>query len=185
MRKDISETIEIPEGIDVEISKHVGWTVIIKKGSTEIKKLFKTIRIDIKKDGSKIHLQASKATKREKKLIKTIASHIKNMIRGLEEPWTYKLKICSSHFPMTVKLDRPNNKITIKNFLGRNKEKIVNLSAEVDVQIKGDIIELKGINKELVGQAAATIERSTRITKLDRRVFKDGIWIIEKAGKPV
>jgi len=185
MKKDISEVIEIPEGIIVEISQNGKKIISVKKDDKEIKRAFKLKNISIRKDGSKVYLQASKATRREMKLIKTIRSHIQNMIQGLEKPWVYKLKVCSSHFPMSVKLDKPNNTVTIKNFFGRNKERIVHIPKEVDVQVKEDIIEVRSPDKEMAGQAAATLEQSTRITKLDRRVFKDGIWIIEKAGRPV
>ena len=51
--------------------------------------------------------------------------------------------------------------------------------------IKGDIIIVEGIDKELAGQTAARIEQSTRITNKDRRVFQDGCYITDKAGIPI
>jgi len=44
---------------------------------------------------------------------------------------------------------------------------------------------IKSINKELAGQTAANFEKATRIKMKDRRVFQDGIFIINKAGKKI
>ena len=53
------------------------------------------------------------------------------------------------------------------------------------MKVKGQEIIVEGIDKEATGQTAANIEQATRITKWDRRVFQDGIYIVEKAGKPI
>ena len=50
----------------------------------------------------------------------------------------------------------------------------------VKVNIQGDIIIVEGLEIEKVSQTAARIEQATRLTKVDRRVFQDGCFIIEK-----
>jgi len=40
------------------------------------------------------------------------------MIRGVTEGYTYKLKICSGHFPMNVSLK--GDVLEIKNFIGES-----------------------------------------------------------------
>ena len=137
-------------------------------------------KIKVRKEGSKIILESKNASKKEKMFLKTVKAHIKNMIKGVTEGFTYSLKICSGHFPMTV--THEGNFIVIKNFLGEKIPRTAKILEEINVEIKKDIITLSGYNKELLGQTAANLERSTKITNRDRRRFQDGIYITSKAG---
>jgi len=128
MKKDIKETIEIPEGINVEIVEN---KITMKKDSNE---LIRTIpEVEIKKQDNKIEISKKASTKNDKKLIKTFMAHIQNMIKGLEEKFIYKLQICSVHFPMNV--EKQGNEIIIKNFLGETKERKAKLLDNVDVKV--------------------------------------------------
>ena len=53
----------------------------------------------------------------------------------------------------------------------------------VKVAVEGDKVKVEGTDKELVGQTAANIETLTKIKGRDRRIFQDGIFIINKGGK--
>lgn len=187
MRKDIIEKIEIPPGYKVDVVKNpLTCSVNILFENKSISREFKIgKKIVIEKNENFLIIKANKATRKEKRIIKTIKSHIKNMVAGLKQPWRYRLEICYSHFPITVSIDKDKKQILIKNFFGENKPRIVKLLDGIDIEIKGNIIEIKSPDKELAGKQAALIEGATRITNRDRRIFQDGIWIIEKANKPI
>ncbi len=99
MKLDLSEKIEIPEGVEIKIERGL-ITAKGSKGEMSRRLLGPKISIEVK-DG-KVEISAKKATKREKRMTGTFKSHIQNIIQGVIEGHVYKLKICSTHFPMTV-----------------------------------------------------------------------------------
>jgi len=177
MKKEIERIISLPENVKarLELPK-----IIIEGPLGKVERVFHIKKIELASKENNIIIRCSKATKKEKKMINTIASHIDNMIQGVLKGYEYKLQICSIHFPMTVSIDKQRNLLVIKNFLGETKERTVKIFPGVEISIENDIITVKCLDKELAGQQAAAIERATRITARDRRVFQDGIWIIKK-----
>lgn len=178
MRKEFFQEIEIPEGVEVEID---GSTFKIKGPEGEVERTFKSGKLKMSKKDNKIILGNEKSTKVEKKLANTLTAHIKNMIKGVQEKFEYKLKVAFSHFPMTVEIQ--GKEATIKNFLGEKIPRKVSFPEGAEVAIDKDIITVKSPNKEIAGQAAANLEGATKIRMRDRRVFQDGIYIIDKAGR--
>ena len=178
MRKELFQKIDIHEGVEAEINKGV---IKIKGSKGENQREFKLGKINIEKKENQIVLGHKTSTKKEKKIINTITAHIKNMIKGVQEKFEYKLKICSSHFPMTVEIQ--DDMATIKNFLGEKIPRKVKIPEGAEVEIQGEIITITSLNKESGGQAAANFEKATKIRNRDRRVFQDGIFITNKAGR--
>ncbi|MEM0465224.1 MAG: 50S ribosomal protein L6 [Candidatus Pacearchaeota archaeon] len=175
----INEIIEIPNGIDVSLN---GQTIIFSKNNNEIKRKLNSI-VKAKIENNKIILTTKKSRKKEWKMILSDVSHIKNIIKGFSEPFKYKLQVANVHFPITIEHDKINNRILIKNFLGEKTPRVAKVYPNVDIKINKDIIELSSIDIESAGQSAANIEKATKVRFKDRRVFQDGIYIIEKPGR--
>jgi large subunit ribosomal protein L6 len=180
MKKELFQKIQIPEGVEVKLEDGV---ISVKGPEGENKRKFNFGKLNCEIKEGNIIIGNKKSTKVEKKNMNTIVAHIKNMIRGAQKKFEYKLKICHSHFPFTVKQE--GTKILIKNFLGEKVERVTNIPEDVEMEIKKDIITIKSKNKELAGQASANLERVTVIKGRDKRVFQDGIYIIEKDGKQI
>lgn len=177
MRREITEKIEIPAGMDVEIKEH---EIIFKKDGKEVRRTYQGF--EIKKEENVLVLADKSATKKEKKLIKTLKAHVTNIINGFGKKYEYLLQICSVHFPMNVSFDKAKKQVIIKNYLGEVKPRIANVKGDVEVKIEKELITVTGQNREDAGQTAANIEAATRITNRDRRVFQDGIFITKKPG---
>lgn len=180
MRQDYFKEIEIPEGVEVTINRGL---VSVKGPEGENTREFPLRNLELKKKDNKVVIGKKGSTKREKKLINSMKAHIANMIKGVKEKFEYTLKVCSSHFPMTVECS--GRELTIKNFLGEKKPRKTTIPKGAEVNVDKEIITVKSTDKELAGQAAATIERATELRKKDRRVFQDGIFITNKAGKQI
>ena len=175
--KRLRKEIEIPQGVEIQI----GDMLVVKSGKYEVKKKLFTPAVTISKKENRIILEPKKFSKREKKMINTFRAHLRNMICGVQNPYCYKLKICSSHFPMSVTME--GKELVVKNFLGEKIPRRADILEGVDVKVEGDTITITSASKEAAGQTAENFEQSTRITNRDRRVFQDGLWITEKGGK--
>ena len=180
MKIDIIEKIDIPEGIVASVENNM---VTVKNGNNKIERKFAFPNVSISKQNNNISISASKGTKREKRMINTFKAHIKNMINGVKSGYVYKVAACSSHFPMNISIEK--GEMVIKNFLGEKVPRKTKVTNGVDVKIEGNIITLQGPNKEDVSGMASKIERLTNVKGRDRRVFQDGCYITEKAGKQV
>jgi large subunit ribosomal protein L6 len=172
---EVVSTVEIPENVSAALDGRVV-TINGKKG--ELTRDFSHAPVQISLDGKTITVQASWPRKKEASLVQTVASHIKNMIKGVTNGFTFKLKIVFSHFPITVKI--VGNKLTISNFTGERSPRIVKIIGDTKVLLKGEDIIVQGINLENVSQTAANIQDSTKIRNKDPRVFLDGIYVFEQ-----
>lgn len=172
----MEEKIKIPEEIEIEINK--GKVMArSEKGKLE-KDLFHPM-IEFIKENNEIKIISKTDRKNIKALIGTYKSHIENMIKGLTEGFEYKLKAIYEHFPMT--LETKNNQFLIHNFLGEKNPRKAKILKGVEVKIDEHDIILNGMDKEKTGQTAANIEKASNPGgKKDRRVFSDGIYIVEK-----
>lgn len=178
MKKELYQKIEIPENITAEID---GDLLKIIGPEGEVKKRFDTEHLEFKKEGNKIVVGNKKSTKREKKMMNTIKAHIQNMIKGVQKKFEYHLKVCFNHFPITIEIK--GGDVLVKNFLGEKVPRKTKIPEGVQVEINQDVIKVKSSNKELAGQVAANFETMTKIRNRDRRVFQDGIFIINKKGR--
>ncbi len=177
-RKNITNEIGIPNGVNVSVSDNV---LLVKGPKGEIKKEMNQHIISIKVEHQKIMFESKRNTKEDKKIMGSLVAHFKNMLRGSMENHNYVLKICAGHFPMNVSVS--GSKLIVKNFLGEKVPRTLELKHGADVKVEGDIIKVTSASKETASQVSADIEQLTRRPGFDTRVFQDGIYIINKDGK--
>jgi len=173
-------TTELPNGVTATITDGL---MTIKGPKGESNRNMKDPQIQIKQAGNNITFSAETDTKRRIRVINSLAAHLKNMIKGVQEPYQYRLKICSGHFPMNVSIS--GDQFIVKNFLGEKCPRTLKLKKGATVKIEGDQILVESPNKELAGQQASDIELITAKRNRDLRVFQDGIYMIEKAGEKI
>ena len=175
MNKDLERVVEIAEGVEVLVNDK---EFVVKGNGKELKKSIDIGKIKIEVKDGKVVLVAKGASKREAKMMGTIEAHLKNMIKGMAEDFVYELEVCNVHFPMNVKAN--GNIITIKSFLGETTERKSKILDGAKVEIKGNKITVTSHDIEAAGQTAANLEKATKLTGRDRRIFQDGIFITKK-----
>ncbi len=110
----LQKIIDFPKDIEISIELPAK-TITVAGRLGKVSKRMYYPGISLSKEGDKIVLTPAKNTKHEKKIVNTFCSHIKNMIKGVKQGYTYKLKVCSSHFPISVSQEK--DFLIIKNFV--------------------------------------------------------------------
>ena len=175
----IDEEVIVPKGISASLKDKIV-TLKGKKGS--FSQDFSHARlIDIKLIDNTFYLHADFPRKNVIAKTSTIKNLIKNMIRGVQEGYEYRMKIVYSHFPITV--DPPKGKkkeILIRNFIGERAPRVTKKIGDVKITANKEEVIVSGISKEHVGQTCANIQNLCKIREKDKRVFQDGVYVFKK-----
>ena len=107
-------------------------------------------------------------------VINAFEAHLKNMIQGVQKGFEKKLVCVFAHFPVSMEVKE--SEFVIRNFLGEKTLRKAQIVGSAKVEVKGNEIMVKGVNKEDVGQTAGNIIASTKVKEKDIRVFQDGIY---------
>jgi len=170
--------VEIPPGVEVGL---VGNEVVVAGKGVTLRRKLSHPRIQITIEGQRAKVRCEFPRRREGALVGTFAAHLRNMIVGVTQGFTYEMKIVYSHFPVKAGVKGPE--FVIENFLGEKFPRRTRILGDTKVEVKGDQVVLTGPDLEAVGQTAANIEHATRIRGFDPRIFQDGIYITKKAGE--
>ncbi len=171
----ISNTITLPEGITATLNEAV---LTMKGPAGENSRDYFNPLVQLAQKDNSIIVSSRSVKRKFTRVLNTIKAHINNQIIGATDGFTYELKICSGHFPMTVK--KEGSEVVVTNFLGEKIPRRAIILPGVDLEIKGEDITVKSSEIENAGQTAANIEKATFIKKRDRRTFQDGCYITSK-----
>ena len=139
--------IKIPTGTDVSVQ--AGEVVVKGKGGTLRRAIHPAISIAVS-NGELLVSQALK-TRLARALWGTYATHVRNMVLGVNQPFVKKLQVegigyraelAGTHIKLAVGLSHPV---------------VVNIPEGIAVGIDKNIITITGADKEQVGQFAATV----------------------------
>ena len=169
--------------VEVEINARV---VTVKGPRGSLTRDFKNINMDLRRVGTKgIRVDLWFATRKQLACVRTVCSHIDNMMVGVTRGFLYKMRFVYSHFPINVTL--AGDVVEIRNFLGEKRVRKVKLLEGVSyirsAEVK-DEIQLLGNDIANVSLTAAQIQQSTNVRNKDLRKFLDGIYVSEKGAMP-
>lgn len=142
-------------------------------------KSFRKIPVDVEVAEGAVRLSARDSRKRDYAILNTSRSIVRNLVEGIREGYTLKMKVVYAHFPVSVKVE--GGEVLVENFQGEHAPRRARIVGETKVEVKGDDVVLTGAVLTDVTQTAANIQQNTRIKKKDHRVFLDGIYVYEKS----
>ncbi len=172
------EEISLPQGVSASIS---GRLLSLKGQKGEASREIASANSELSVQDGKVIISSLKSSKRDKAILGSLRAHVINMVKGVTDGHLYRLKVCYTHFPITVTVS--GRKLLVKNFLGEKTPRELELPENVKVKVEGADITVESASKDTAGQAAASVEQLTKRANYDTRVFGDGIYITMKDGK--
>ena len=167
--------LAIPENVTINV---LDGLLSVKGPKGECSKVFSNIPVIVNVENQSVIVKPFSLRKKSLSIANTFKSLISNMIDGVINGHTYKLKTVYSHFPITVKIN--GDQVHIENFLGERAPRVSVIRGQCNVSVEKDDVIVSGISKEDVSQTAANIEQSTKIKRKDPRVFLDGVYLYSK-----
>jgi len=181
MRKILHESlINIPANVKI-MNKSRLVTVTGPRGT--LRRSFRHLAVDLSvvNEGKQLKAELWWGTRKAIACIRTVTTHIKNMVTGVTKGFLYKMRLVYAHFPISVGIEGAGKEVQIRNFLG---EKIVRsvkmfdgVTAARSTDGTKDEITLQGNSIEAVSQSAANIHTCARVKDKDIRKFLDGAYV--------
>lgn len=143
-------------------------------------KNFKHIPCELMAKDNEVLIQLWFTKGKEGAALRTIASHILNLIKGVTLGFQYKVRCVYAHSPIQVAIE--SKVITIRNFLGEKVTRTVPILEGVTVtpgKLKDEFV-FEGNNIDDVSRNCALMHQSCMVKNKDIRKFLDGIYVSEK-----
>ena len=175
----VKEVLEIPESVDVSVASRV---VVVKGPRGSLTKNFKHAQIDIRKDGNNVLIEKWFGNPKEASTVRSIKSHISNMITGVTHGYEYKMKFVYAHFPINASITENDTVLEVRNFIGEKVLRRVQMQegCKVSRTDNKDEIAIVGNDIQAVSISAAQISQCAIAKRKDIRKFLDGIYVTEK-----
>ncbi|WP_411016052.1 50S ribosomal protein L6, partial [Salmonella sp. s51884] len=156
--------IKIPEGVEFSVQARI---ITVKGVRGVLKRNFKHLALDIQKVGKKLFM-VTKLFGKMKQLasVRTVCSHIENMVKGVTLGFLYKMRSAYAHFPINCNVKEEGTMLEVRNFLGEKRIRHVRMSPGVKVSIstkQKDELIVEGNDVELVSSSAALVQQSTTV----------------------
>merc|ERR1712038_1753688 len=176
-----NQVVTIPEGVEASVKARV---VTIKGDRGTLSKSFRHLALDIyMTDKKTLKVEKWFGKRKELAAVRTVCSHIGNMISGVTKGYKYKMRAVYVHFPINCAISENGSLVEVRNFLGEKFIRRVRMHDGVTCENskdQKDELTLTGNSIEAVSQSVALIQQSTTVKNKDIRKFLDGLYISGK-----
>ncbi|XP_052605355.1 60S ribosomal protein L9-like [Peromyscus californicus insignis] len=175
-----NQAVDIPENVDITLK---GCKVIVKGHRGTLQRDSNHSNVELSLLGKKrFRVDKWWGNRKELATVRTICSHVQNMIKGVTLGFRYKMRSVCTHFLINVVIQENGSLLEIRNFLGekyiRRVRMRTGISCSVSQAQKDELILEENI--ELVSNSAALIQQATTVKNKDIRKFLDGIFVSGK-----
>lgn len=202
-----NQVVKLPKGVSCKVNARI---ITIRGPRGNLTRDFRHLAMDIRMvNRKKVMVEKWFGSKKEIAAVRTVCSHIENMIKGklpqtltlllrvafiflfffifcivgVTKGFLYKMRAVHAHFPINCVISENNTVIEIRNFLGEKHIRKVTMKPGVTVvnsPKQKDELVLEGNDIEAVSLSAALIQQSTTVKDKDIRKFLDGLYVSEK-----
>ncbi|XP_041124317.1 60S ribosomal protein L9-like [Polyodon spathula] len=130
-----NQTVNIPDNVEVS---QKGCTVVVKGPRGALFREFNHINLELSLLGNKQkRLRVDKwwGNRKELATVRTICSHVQNMIKGVTFGFRYKMRSVYAHFPINAVVQETGSLVEIRNFLGENHIRRVHMRPGVTCNV--------------------------------------------------
>merc|ERR1712156_437678 len=178
-----NQSVTVPDEVDVSVKSRVA---TVKGSRGTLVKSFKHLAVDISMPDKKtVRVEKWLGKKKELAAVRTVCSHITNLINGVTKGYKYKMRAVYAHFPINCAISEGGTLVEVHNFLGEKYTRKVRMHDGVKCENskdQKDELILTGNSVEAVSQSAALIQQSTTVKNKDIRKFLDGVYVSEKGN---
>ncbi|ROT69409.1 large ribosomal subunit protein uL6 [Penaeus vannamei] len=179
-----SQKVLIPKDVEFKIHNRI---VTVKGPRGTLKRSFQMLKLNfhVRKTakGTIVNVEKWFGKRKEVAAVRTVCTHITNMVKGVTVGFQYKMRAVYAHFPINCVISNNNQSVEIRNFLGQKYIRRVDMQSGVTITAspkQKDEFVVEGNSIEAVSQSAARIQQSTTVKHKDIRKFLDGIYVSEK-----
>lgn len=127
--------------------------VVVKGPRGTLRRDFSHQFVDIRKEGNKVLVELWFGLHKNVAVVRSICTHIKNMMLGVSHGYRYKMRFVYAHFPINVAINKEGKKVEVRNFLGEKRVRHIHMLEGVTVMksdAQKDEIILEGNDVEKV-----------------------------------
>ena len=127
--------------------------VVVKGPRGILRRDFSHQFVDIRKEDNKVVVDLWFGIHKNIAVVRSICSHIHNMITGVTHGYRYKMRFVYAHFPINVAINKEGKKVEVRNFLGEKRVRHIDMLEGVTVmksEAQKDEIILEGNDVEKV-----------------------------------
>ncbi len=159
-----------------EVSVAGGMLTVKGPKATLTKRVHPSVAIAVAPEG--VSVSAKDNSRLAKALVGTFAAHVKNMVQGVETPYTTKLILEGVGYRAEVKGK------SLSFLVGKSHPVLLDIPEGVSAVVEKNLITLTGSDKELLGQFAANV-RGVKPPEpyLGKGIRYEGEVILRKQGK--